>query len=136
MTILITIARQIGIAGCCIVGLIIFYEGLPLVSSIPLIGNIPIIGDLAVGRVERAAIAARQGYVALAEKTALEAQLAEQERQRLAAAQSLEEYRKRLSAAVQAKEEANAKLEKIIADDSGSDGAVWDQSDIEWLSKH
>jgi cell division protein FtsB len=76
------------------------------------------------------------GYVLQSEKTALQAQLDEVKRQKNAAAQSLEEYRKRNDATQKLKEEADARLEKLIAEDSGSDGCTWGDSDIEWLRKH
>lgn len=69
-----------------------------------------IIDDPAVER------AARAGYVVIAEKTALEAQLAKERRLAVAAAQSLEEYRKRLSASQQAENEASERHETEIAE--------------------
>lgn len=80
--------------------------------------------------------AALKGYVLASEKTAAEAKAAEMERQRDAVAKSLEEHRKRAIAAEKAKEEANEKLEKLIAEDSGDDGAVWTDDDVRWLSEH
>jgi uncharacterized protein YlxW (UPF0749 family) len=72
------------------------------------------------------------GYVLLSEKTALQAQLNEVERQRNAAAQSLEEYRKRSLADEQQSEIDRQRMEKAIADDTG-DGAVWSDADRRWL---
>ena len=46
----------IGWPGIIVLGLLGFYEGVPIVNSIPLIGHVPVIGDLAVGRVGRARI--------------------------------------------------------------------------------
>ncbi|NKJ77771.1 hypothetical protein [Rhizobium leguminosarum] len=80
--------------------------------------------------------AALDGYVLKSEKTAAEAKAAEMERQRDVAAQSLEEHRRRAIAAEKAKEEANEKLEKLVAEDSGDDGAVWTANDLHWLSDH
>lgn len=80
--------------------------------------------------------AALEGYVLKSEKTAAEALVAEMERQRDVAAQSLEEHRKRTIAAEKAKEDANEKLEKLIAEDAGDDGAVWTDDDVRWLSEH
>jgi uncharacterized protein YlxW (UPF0749 family) len=59
---------------------------------------------------------ARRGYVILAEKTALASQLAEERRQRLAGAQALEEHRKRLAVSLASEDQANARLEKEIAE--------------------
>jgi hypothetical protein len=80
--------------------------------------------------------AALEGYVLKSEKTAAEALAAEMERQRDVAAHSLEEHRKRAIAAEKAKEDANEKLEKLIAEDAGDDGAVWADNDVRWLSEH
>ncbi len=80
--------------------------------------------------------AALEGYVLKSEKTAAEALTAEMERQRDVAAQSLEEHRRRAIAAEKAKEDANEKLEKLIAEDAGDDGAVWADDDVRWLSEH
>lgn len=79
---------------------------------------------------------ALEGYVLKSEKTAAEALAAEMERQRDVAAQSLDEHRNRAIAAEKAKEEANEKLEKLIAEDNGDDGAVWTDDDRIWLSEH
>ena len=79
---------------------------------------------------------ALEGYVLKSEKTTAEAKAAEMERQRDAATQSLEEHRNRAIAAEKAKEEANEKLEKLIAEDAGDDGAVWTDDDVRWLSEH
>ncbi|MCZ7488159.1 hypothetical protein [Rhizobium rhizogenes] len=79
---------------------------------------------------------ARAGYVLLSEKTSLQAQINEIERQKNAASQSLEEYRKHSAATLKLKEEANARLEKFIAEDRGSDGCTWGDDDLEWLRKH
>lgn len=80
--------------------------------------------------------AALEGYVLKSEKTAAEALAAEMERQRDVAARSLEEHRERAIAAEKAKEDANEKLEKLIAEDAGDDGAVWTGDDVRWLSEH
>lgn len=80
--------------------------------------------------------AALEGYVLAAEKTAAEVKAAEMERQRDAVARSLEEHRKRAIAAEKAKDEANERLEKLIAEDAGDDGAVWTDDDVRWLSEH
>lgn len=76
------------------------------------------------------------GYVLKSEKISAEAKAAEMERQRNAATQSLEEYRKRAASAEKAKKEANERLEKLIAEDSGDDGLRWNDADVEWLRQH
>ncbi|WSH00322.1 hypothetical protein U8P71_17350 [Rhizobium ruizarguesonis] len=80
--------------------------------------------------------AALQGYVLEAEKTAAEAAAAEMTRQRDAATQSLDEYRRRAAAAEQAKDAADAKLQELISQDIGDDGAVWTADDLQWLHDH
>lgn len=80
--------------------------------------------------------AALQGYVLESEKTASEAKAAELTRQRDAATQSLEEYRRRATAAEQAKDESDARLQKLIDGDTGADGATWTADDLQWLHDH
>ncbi|MEK1853011.1 MAG: hypothetical protein AAAC48_14365, partial [Phyllobacterium sp.] len=93
--------------------------------------------ELIVGRVgterAKAAQAARSGYVALFEKTALEALLAKERRDRLLASQLYDEAQKRATAAAAAKKVADEKLAKIISEDTGADGAVWGADDLQWL---
>lgn len=84
MTILVAILRALGIPLCIFLGMLGYYEGVPVLRNIPYIGVIPVIGELATGRVAtesaQAATAARAGYVQLSEITALKAQL-DRERQ-------------------------------------------------------
>ncbi len=125
-------------AGACagIVITCIYWLGVPLLNDYPALKNIPLIGNLAVGHVETVKTEALKGYVLLSEKTAAEARARELERQINAAARSLEEYRKRAVAAEKAKEEANERLEKLIAEDGGDDGLRWNDADVEWLRQH
>ncbi|NTB01063.1 hypothetical protein [Agrobacterium tumefaciens] len=79
-----------------------------------------------------------QGYVLQSEKSALESQLAELERQRNAAAQSLEEYRKRAMADALTQQRLEAQLEQAIKDDNQNvdDGDYrWTDDDRLWLCK-
>lgn len=114
----------------------IYWLGVPLLNDYPVLKNIPLIGKLAVGHVDTIKADAVKSYVLLTEKTAVEARARELERQINAAAQSLEEYRKRAVAAEKVKEEANERLEKLIAEDGGDDGLRWNDTDIEWLRQH
>ena len=78
------------------------------------------------------------GYVLQSEKTALQAQLNEVERQRNAAAQSLEEYRKRAVADALTQQKLEAQLEQAIKDDNqnADDGDYrWGDADRLWLCK-
>lgn len=79
---------------------------------------------------------ARAGYVLLSEKTALQSQLDEMQRQRNAAAQSLEEYRKRAVADALTQQKLEAQLEQAIQDDNqnADDGDYrWSDADRLWL---
>ncbi|MBB3144953.1 hypothetical protein FHS21_001354 [Phyllobacterium trifolii] len=138
--VIVAILRALGIPLCIFLGMLGYYEGMPVLRDIPYIGVIPIVGELATGRVAsesaKAAAAARAGYVELSEKTALQAQLAEERRSRLRASQLYDEAQKRATAAAQANRIANEKLDKDINKDTGSDGAVWGADDLDWLSNH
>jgi len=140
MGVLALILRTLGLPVCIIIALLGYYEGVPFLRDIPFADRIPVVRELITGRVAtekaKAASAAREGFVALSEKTALEAQLAEEQRSRLLASQLYDEARKRATAAEQAKKVADEKLTKNIEGDSGPDGAVWTDSDIEWLHNH
>ena len=79
-----------------------------------------------------------EGYVLRSEKAALESQLAELERQKNAAAQSLEEYRKRAVADALTQQKLEAQLEQAIKDDNqnADDGDYrWSDADRLWLCK-
>jgi hypothetical protein len=112
----------------------------PVLRDIPYADHIPVVRELITGRVAtekaKAAAAAREGFVSLSEKTALETQLAEERRDRLLASQLYDEAQKRATAAAAAMRVADEKLAKIIKGDTGPDGAVWTDSDIEWLHNH
>ncbi|MEM9734227.1 MAG: hypothetical protein AAF903_12205 [Pseudomonadota bacterium] len=82
------LVRTIGIGGCVALGIVAFYEGVPLARKIPFIDRVDFIGPLIAGRVElerRAARAERDRYwiakVAEAERTL--------ERERVVAARDL-----------------------------------------------
>lgn len=78
------------------------------------------------------------GYVLQSEKTALQAQLDEMERQKNAAAQSLEEYRRRAVADALIQQKLEAQLEQAIQDDNQNmdDGDYrWSDDDRLWLCK-
>lgn len=140
MGVLALVVRTLGLPVCIVIGLLAYYEGVPFLRDIPFADRIPVVRELITGRVAtekaKAASAAREGFVALSEKTALEAQLAEEKRLRLLASQLYDEARKRATAAAVAKKVANENLNKTIHGDDSSDGAVWTDSDIEWLHNH
>ncbi len=123
-----------------IAGTVLYYEGLPVISKVPYIEYVPLVGTLAVGekhryakeqvRIETAKMVSAFEYEVVAQQLAVERRRADQ------AAQITEEYRKRTEAAVRATAQAQDKLEKAIAEDSGTDSPVWDARDIEWLCEH
>lgn len=81
---------------------------------------------------------ARAGYVLLAEKTAAEAQAAEMERQRNAAAWANEEHRKRLDASQAAEQAAKDTLELEISNyerilSAKNRQCVLDRGDVDFL---
>ncbi|WP_245494998.1 hypothetical protein [Rhizobium ruizarguesonis] len=137
--------QAIGTVGMTIIIMLGYYEGVPGLRDIPFAGKIPVVREFIVGRVElergKAADAAREGYVLLAEKTAAEAQVVEMERQRNAAAQASEEHRKRLEASQAAEQAAKDTLEQEISahekalDAAGNNCRLTD-ADVRWLRDH
>ncbi|WFU89457.1 hypothetical protein QA644_10660 [Rhizobium sp. CC1099] len=136
MTILLAIVRYLGVAGCAVVALLVYYEGVPVVSKIPYINVIPLIGNLAVGEKQRYAAEqvrlATSQMVTKFERDAIAAQLAEERRRRLIADQLTTEASKRAEAALRAKSEAEAGLEARIAADTSPDGGRWSEEDQQW----
>lgn len=80
--------------------------------------------------------AAREGYVQLAEKTALQAELNELTRQRAAADTALSAAIARAETAKQEAARAQAAYDQLVAQDSGDDGARVDGTDLRWLHDH
>jgi multidrug efflux pump subunit AcrA (membrane-fusion protein) len=114
------------------VGLILFYEGLHF--TLPVIGTDIHLID---GKIQWKVKEALAGYVALSEKTALQAQLAKVGRDRDNALKALAAYAEQ-QAADDAAQAAREKQHAIdTAADSADDGAgVVTQSDLDWLPKH
>ena len=102
--------------------LIIVYEGV----SLPLVGQV--INGVVANRVD----AATEKMVTKAQAEALSAQITLEHSRRLAAEQLATDAGKRADAALQLKTNAEAALNARIATDTGSDGAVWTQEDIQW----
>jgi hypothetical protein len=127
-------------SGGAILLLLAYYEGVPVLRDIPFADRIPVVRELIAGRVAteraKAATDARAGFVALSEKTALEAQLAKEQRDRLVASQLYDEALKRATAAAEANRKANERLENIINGDTSADGSYPSQSDLDWVSRH
>ena len=82
------------------------------------------------------AAAAREGYVQLAEKTALQAEIDELTRQRTASDAALRAALARAETAKQEAARAQAQYDDLVAQDSGADGARVDGTDLQWLRDH
>jgi len=129
-----------GIAGVVVVGMYVYYDGLPIVK------NIPFIGWLAEGKVQHTADAAtaaaktscesdKSKMVDKATVTALQTQLKVMEQQRQAAEIAASTYRASADKARKEAEDAQAKLDAKIAADNGAGGAVVGTDDLDWMSK-
>lgn len=79
------------------------------------------------------AAAAREGYVQLAERTALQAQITELTRQRAASDAAMRAALERAEIAKKEAARAQADYENLVAQDRGDDGARVDGSDLRWL---
>lgn len=136
MTILLAVARYLGFAGCALIAVVFYYEGIPGASRIPYLSSIPLLGNLTTGRVhtyaaEQVRLATSQ-MVTNFERDALASQLAEEKRRRLIADQLTTEASKRAEAALRAKSQAEAELEARIAADTSPDGGRWTEEDDTW----
>jgi hypothetical protein len=141
MAIVYYILRTLGLPFCIFLGIVCFYEGVPVLRDIPFADRIPVVRELITGRVAteaaKAAEAARSGYVVLSEKTALKAQLAKERRDRFLASQLYDEAQKRATAAAAAKKVADEKLEETIREDAGQPGGgVWTDDGDRWVRNH
>ena len=144
-TFLIALLKQIGLTGCVVLALLVFYEGIPGASRIPFLPSIPVIGDLTTGRVHSYAadqVAAEKkrcdqrvrSMVSTAEYEALKATV-ERERQLRELAQRLtREAAARATEAIRNRERALDDLESRIAADTG-DGCRWTAEDEQWRAQ-
>ena len=64
----------------------VFYEGVPIVSSIPLVDRVPVLGDLAMGRVGRARLQGAEAEAQAWQRQALKQQAEWQAQRRRAQA--------------------------------------------------
>lgn len=133
------IIRAIGVPACIVMGLLVYYEGIPGAHRIPLLSSLPIIGDLTTGRVHSYAAdqvkLATTGLVARAELTAAKAQLERERALRRAADNAAIEAQLRAHAADRAKAEAQANLDARIEADKSEEGAKWTKEDLQWLGR-
>lgn len=120
-----SLLASLGFTAVSVLATVLYYEGL----------HLPFIGQVIDG-----AIAHRlESYVLLSEKTAADAKAAKEEHDKLAAQQALEEQRKRTTAAEKLKDDANAELEKRIADDAkntADGGCGWNADDDAHVMQH
>lgn len=131
------IMKQLGLAGCAIGALLIFFLGLPWIGGIPFIGHVPLIGDIATGYVERerrAAVAdATKDMVAASRLATTKAELLKLQRE-LAFAESkaaaAEAQKLAADTVYSAKIEA---LEKQINADDDPDISRWTERDFDRL---
>jgi hypothetical protein len=139
VTLIATIIRAIGLPACIVIGLLVYYEGLPGAHRIPFLTSVPIIGDLTTGRVHSYAAdqvrLATAELVARSELTAARAQLARERELRQAADTAAIHAQLRAHAADRAKAEAQARLDALIAADTSEDGATWTEGDLRWLAQ-
>jgi hypothetical protein len=139
MTILVVILRALGLPLCIFLGMLGYYEGVPLIKDVPYIGEIPVVGKFATGRVAtesaKAATAARAGYVQLSEITALKAQLDRERQNTLRAAQLQDQAQQRAAVAAAAKKVTDGKLEETIRGDTAP-GSTWTADDDQWVRDH
>jgi len=133
------VIRMIGLPACLVILLLAYYEGVPGASRIPFLSSVPIVGNLATGRVHSYAAdqvrRATADLVARSELAAVRAQLAREQALRRIASEAEIEARERARNALRAKGLAERELDVRIAADSGADGAVWTEGDLEWLAR-
>ncbi|NTI92298.1 hypothetical protein G6L78_01500 [Agrobacterium rhizogenes] len=142
--------KTFGVAGCCILLLLFYYEGVPGASKLkfpedwPLVGgfginDVPVIGGLTAGKVH--SYAAEQVKLATAdmvtkfERDVLAAQLAKERSDRLHADQMTTDASKRADAALRAKTDAGRALDARIKADTDPDGGRWTEEDEKWNAK-
>ncbi|ATN32924.1 hypothetical protein ACO34A_03800 [Rhizobium sp. ACO-34A] len=120
--------------------LLLYYEGVPPIRDFPLVGRVvgyvPIVGDIVDGEISRRIERATAGMVAEAEKAALQAQLDEERRRRLASDQAMTEARNRALASERAEATDRAGHDARVSADKASkprNRAILTEEDIRWL---
>lgn len=140
MTIVAAIARYLGVAGCAVVALLIYYEGIPGLRDLPFVEHIPIVRDLVVGKVDRASSAAAEkatsNLVARTELAAAQAKADELRRQLDIAHRLADAARKQAIAAQGEADSARETLEKRIEEDRNPDDSRWRQHDLDRLRQY
>lgn len=141
MTLFLAVLRMLGLPLVIVIVLIGYYEGLPFLKDIPLIDRVPIVRELVTGRVQservKAANAAREGYVLLAEKTLAEAKARKLEADAAATAKILDYYRQELVKTYDLYAKEDFQNEKDRKDYIGKNGGKpLTQPDIDWLCRN
>ena len=140
MTILMALARYLGVAGCAIVALLIYYEGVPGLRDMPFVSHIPIVRDLVVGKVDRAAAEAVEKatatLVARAELSTAQAKADELRRQLDIMKRMADAAQKQAAAAQVEADHAREALEKALEDDRDPDDSRWSQHDLDRLRQY
>ncbi|OCJ04449.1 hypothetical protein A6U87_16590 [Rhizobium sp. AC44/96] len=152
MTVILAIARYLGFAGCCVVFLLVYYEGIPGAYRVPFLSSLPIVGDITTGKVhsyaaEQVRIATAQQravcdgklekLVSVAELAAANATIARERALRRMADEATAEADRRASESEKAKASADAKLEQILKEAAQDpDLSRPTEKDREWQAKH
>lgn len=135
--ILAVIIRQLGFAGCALLLLLGYYEGVPGLRDIPNITSIPVLREFVAGRVQTvAADAVRRATRDLVERTELTAAKAKAEalqREITKTIQMADAARRQADTARIEAETARNELEARIESDTSEDGCTWSDGDLEWL---
>lgn len=137
---LFAVARYLGVAGCAIVFLLIYYEGIPGLRDVPGVARIPVVRDLVVGKVEKAAAEAAEkattNLVARAELTAAKAKADELQRQLTVTQRLAEAAQKQAAMARIDADRARETLEKRIEEDLDPRDTRWHQHDLDRLRQY
>lgn len=139
MTIALTILHRLGITACLIIGLLVFYEGIPGLNRIPILGAVPIVGDLAMGRVaivrDQAVKEATAGLVSRVDVAVAQARAAELERQIKRNSEAALAAHKQAEIALANAKAARTELERRIANEKDPHAARWGVYDLERVHK-
>lgn len=123
-----------GIAGCAVIIILLYYNGLVIAR------DIPFVGWFFQGEVQRASDRAvkeaTKDLVAASEKANLVGQITELKRQLKVIDTTAAIYQASATQARKEADDAKAKLQAAIAADNGADGCVVGPDDLDWMSKH
>lgn len=134
---LLWIVKQLGITGCAIALILIYFLGLPWLNTVPFIGNLPFFGNIATGYVEQerqaAAAAAKKDMVSLSQLAATKAELLKVQRELdFAQAKTAEAEAQRQAASAALAEQLSTLEGQSDADDDPT-VSRWTDYDLERL---